>query len=376
MSSNIKDMLRKKFPDVDKLSKKEFEYFRILQANAGVLYVKGRPGEAKSAIFSTIAKKMGWRYEDIRLSQVDESEVGIMPKIREHYFEHIPPLWAYEASTSKVPTLVSFEELNRASLAVRNASLQILNERQVGRLKLPDNVYMVATGNLGDDDGTDTEELDTAVKNRLITFPHSFTLEDWKEGYANENVHQAILSFLQQNTENFYTKPDSNQDSFASARSWSNLSAFINSLWGKDSSPSDWIYDVEHLTPGYVGQKAGLAFAKHIKTSLQVTLEDILNKFSSVKDILVKTDNAIKSELLSKLGKKTLTELNAKQQANMISFLELLSPDEITRFFTKLTDSAEYMYLFDTKAGVSLVKSLRTKFKAEFEVIKKSTTRV
>lgn len=374
--TTVREILKKKFgPNVDKLTKKEFEYFQILQSNAGVLFVKGRPGEAKSAIFRTIANKMGWRYEDIRLSQVDESEVGIFPKVREHYFDHVPPRWAYEANNS--PVLVIFEELNRAILPVRNAALQILNEREVGQIKFNQNVFMVSSGNLGDEDGTDTEELDAAIKNRLITLSHKLTLEDWIDGYADVNVHPTIIEFLKAEPGHFYKKATSAaDDAFASARSWSNFSAYICSIWSKESSPSEWLDSTYEIVNAYVGATSGAAFHRWVKTLLQISIDDVLNKFDSIKDTLEKTDNSIKSELINKLESFDLRELKPIQFANMIKFLNIIRPDERTGYFKKLVDNDQYAYLFnDKKKGVPVMKELVKNFKAEMTVLENSSTK-
>jgi MoxR-like ATPase len=104
-------------------------------AKYGVLNITSKPGVAKSAIGRSIADKMGFAYSDIRLSMVDETDVGLYPSLSEidmdgemvKCLDFVVPRWAVEAN--KRPTIIHFEELNRASQQVRNAALQILLER-------------------------------------------------------------------------------------------------------------------------------------------------------------------------------------------------------------------------------------------------------
>ena len=56
------------------LTIKEKEYFSIMWAKYGVLFITSKPGVAKSAISLSIAKKLGFRYLDMRLSMSDESD--------------------------------------------------------------------------------------------------------------------------------------------------------------------------------------------------------------------------------------------------------------------------------------------------------------
>ena len=154
------------------LTQREKSYFSIMWAKSGVLYITAKPGVAKSAIARSIATKMGFRYMDLRLSMVDETDVGLYPSVSDvdgvKCLDFVVPRWAIEAN--KQPTITHFEELNRASQQVRNAALQLLLERQIGiNFKFNDNVLMMSSGNLGDEDGADVEEFDSALNNRLIT---------------------------------------------------------------------------------------------------------------------------------------------------------------------------------------------------------------
>ena len=61
------------------LTVKQKKYFRIMYGQSGVLFITAEPGVAKSAIMKTIARKLGFQYFDVRLSMVDEIDVGLFP---------------------------------------------------------------------------------------------------------------------------------------------------------------------------------------------------------------------------------------------------------------------------------------------------------
>jgi len=155
---NNSKMMPQEFMDkLPTLTNREQSYFRMMWGKSGVMYITAKPGVAKSAIARSIAQKMGFRYMDIRLSMVDETDVGLYPHVSDNEgvkcLDFVVPRWAIEAN--KQPTIIHFEELNRASQSVRNAALQILLERQIGvNFKFNDTVLMMSSGNLGDEDGT------------------------------------------------------------------------------------------------------------------------------------------------------------------------------------------------------------------------------
>lgn len=53
-------------------------------------------------------------------------------------------------------------------------------EREIGAFfKFNDNVMMCSSGNLGEEDGTDVEEFDQALNNRLIHIEHTLPYPEW-----------------------------------------------------------------------------------------------------------------------------------------------------------------------------------------------------
>ena len=161
-------------------------------------------------------------------------------------------LYESEIKSNLKPTLIHFEELNRASQHVRNAALQILLEREIGtEFKFNENVLMMCSGNLGEEDNTDVEELDSALNNRLIHVNHKLSVEEWIDGFARENVHPTIVDYIETHPEQIY-KTSENTDAYATPRSWTFLSDFIVENFGKDSKPSDFLPTVKEVAMSYV----------------------------------------------------------------------------------------------------------------------------
>tara|TARA_R110000772_G_scaffold2410_1_gene8314 strand:+ start:36878 stop:38266 length:1389 start_codon:yes stop_codon:yes gene_type:complete len=218
------------------LTEKESLYFSIMRSQYGVLFIKSKPGVAKSAITKSIAKKLDIQYVDIRLSMADETDMQFPnltfdEGLNCHVIEHAIPQWA--AMANERPTLIHFEELNRAPLAVRNAALQILLERGIGpKFKFNENVFMISSGNLGEEDGTDVEEFDNALNNRLIHINHDLTIQEWFDWGKDKVLHPDITSFVEFYPDYFYKKPNDDAQTYATPRSWHMLSEFIIKNFG------------------------------------------------------------------------------------------------------------------------------------------------
>ena len=350
---------------VDKLhllTPKERKYFAIMWAKYGVLNITSKPGVAKSAIGRSIADKMNFRYIDIRLSMVDETDVGLYPTVSEvetdgkmvKCLDFVVPRWAIEAN--KQPTIIHFEELNRASQQVRNAALQMLLEREIGMdFKFNENVLMMSSGNLGDEDGTDVEEFDSALNNRLVHISHSLSVDEWLGDYATENCHKLISSFIKAHPEQMYKTSSENTKGYATPRSWTMISKFITENWGMDASPRDFLPLLKEVGSGYLGNSA-MKFIQYCEDMLNISIQDVLNNYDGIKKDLEKYNRDKNSELIQSLKEIEITKLTDKQLMNCVKFLNNVGDDEKTAYL---------LFILDNIADVTNPKL--KKFLLEFE---------
>jgi hypothetical protein len=347
------------------LTDREELYFRIMWAKYGVLFITAKPGVAKSAIARSIADKMNFRYMDIRLSMVDETDVGLFPNVNEvdgvKVLDHVVPRWAVESN--KQPTIIHFEELNRAPQAVRNAALQILLERSIGiDFEFNENVLMMSSGNLGDEDGTDVEEFDSALNNRLIHYKHVLTPKEWIADYAEANVHPMITSYIKSYPENLYKKSE-DSIAYASPRSWTMLSEFIIQNFGKSAGPREFMPLVQRVAGSYVGN-AAMKFIQYCEDMMNINIQDILNRYDEVKADLERYNRDKKSELIQSLKEIDLNTLNDNQLKNVSKFLKKVSEDELTSYL---------LFILDHNLDISKprIKSFLLEFKDTLSTIKK-----
>lgn len=347
------------------LTEKERKYFAMMWAKYGVLFISSKPGVAKSAIGRSIAEKMGFAYLDMRLSMSDESDFKY-PYLEDAEYNgrlikvsgYAVPEWAYEAN--KRPTVIHFEELNRAPQFVRNAALQILLEREIGQFKFNDNVIMMASGNLGDEDGTDVEEFDSALNNRLIHISHSLSVEEWLGDFATEECHRLITSFIKAHPEQMY-KASENTKGYATPRSWTMLSKFITANWGMDANPRDFLPLLREVASGYIGNSA-LKFVQYCDDMLNISIQDVINNYDNIKKDLEKYNRDKNSELIQSLKEIDIMKLDKRQLDNIVKFLTNVGLDEQTAYL---------LWILDNVADVTKMKGFLLQFEDLLRNIKK-----
>lgn len=345
---------------IKNLSPKEEKYFRAMYPKSGVLYITAKPGVAKSAIARNIANVMGFNYIDQRLSMNDETDFKF-PYLMdvEHEGKTIKvsgsaiPQWAFEAN--KQPTIIHFEELNRAPQFVRNAALQILLERQIGDFKFNDNVLMIASGNLGEEDGTDVEDFDNALKNRLIHFSHTLSKQEWFDNFADYNVHPLICGFLESYPEKMSESPNENSQAYATPRSWTFLSDWIICNYGMESTASHFITQLAECAPGYIGVTA-TRFIQYCNDMVNISIYDVINNFPKIEKELEGYNRDKSEELINSLKGLKLGDFSQSQFNNLAKFLVKVSEDTLTAYLIYVVD----------KSKEANIPSVRTFLKAHF----------
>jgi hypothetical protein len=376
--------LRKK---MESLSPKEKDYFLMMWAKSGVLYLTSKPGVAKSAILREIAAKMEFNYIDIRLSMRDETDVGLYPvKVEingKQYLDFLTPLWAHLANDC--PTIIHFEELNRAEKPVRNAALQLLLDRIIGSAFAFNNmVLMCASGNLGEEDGTEVDDFDQALNNRLIHVNHFLEPEEWLENFANDNIHYSICEFIKSQPEYMYRDPsDSNGNkpkAFATPRTWEFLSDFIVSTYGCEAEVDEFIEDVARLGGSYVGASI-LGYIEFCRKLVKFSIQDVINRFDEIKEQLKNANRDRITQLVQNLKLVNIENLQNIQRENIHKFLQILAEDEMTDYLLGFLDKREVEIGVNTKSFLKKyekillkVTSINLKNNEELSFRKKKST--
>lgn len=324
---------------IEKLTKKELLYYKILKAQSGTLYLTSKPGTAKSSILRHMAEVLGWQYKDIRLAMIDPISVGQFPYVRNidniQVMDFAVPRWAVEANER--PTLIHFEELNRAPEDVRKAAMQLFLERGIGdKFKFNNNVYLVATGNLGKEDNTDVEEFDAALNNRLIHIKHNLTVQEWLD-WGKDIIHPVILGYidLEKASALFDDDLKEREEAFATPRTWHMLSDYIVTNYGLDSEVSDFLQDLQTISKCYIGRYFS-DFIRYCKSVSDITLKDILKMDDRVKTKLEQLKSEKKifvfMNIIRKLMRSKISEFSEDECMNISTFLSYCPEEQVAAY--------------------------------------------
>src|SRR6056297_355154 len=216
----------------------------------------GRPGVGKTELVQTLAARKGATLYDLRLTTIEPQDLRGLP-----FYDHetARTVWYRPEDLPDDPdrpAILFLDELTAAAPTLQPTVYGLLQERRVGRHRLPDSVFIVAAGNMVED-GAIAYEMGTALSDRLIHMIVQADADDWLTAYApGAGIHPAVAAFLRGRPDLLETTEDSLRRGHAIActpRSWTRVSQIMGSVPDRRSRAV--------MIAGTVGEAAAAEFA-------------------------------------------------------------------------------------------------------------------
>jgi hypothetical protein len=172
----------------------------------------------KSAITQQVVEKGGIGFTDVRLAQLDPTDLRGLPAIKGDHAFWLSPTFLPRTNRDKEKGVLFLDELNVAAPLVQAVSYQLILDRKVGEYILPSGWSIVSAGNRMED-ATVTFQMPAALKNRFLHFELEPNLEDWKIWAFKNNIDKRIIAFLNFRPELLF-KLDKKKNTFPTPRSW------------------------------------------------------------------------------------------------------------------------------------------------------------
>lgn len=242
--------------------------------NKIVPFLHSSPALGKSSLAKTVAAKAKLKVIDLRLTELDASDLNGLPYFNEGKAQYLPfntfPIQDTEVPDGYNGWLLLLDELNSALPSVQSAAYKLILDRQVGQYKLHDDVYIIACGNL-DTDNAITYPLSSALVSRFAHFYIEPNTKEWTDWALDNDIDIRIISFLGFMPSHLYKfNPDSTEP-YASPRTWEILSKALSELETIDTTHLP-------LLASLIGDGIAQEFMQYLKLADKVPkLEDIIN---------------------------------------------------------------------------------------------------
>lgn len=180
----------------------------------------GPPGVGKSQMVAQVASGHAVPVIDIRLSQMEPSDLrGIPFRVEDRVEWAVPAILPNEERHGNRGILF-LDEITSAPPAVSAAAYQLILDRRLGEYEVPGHWAIFAAGNRQGDRGV-TYTMPAPLANRFSHFEVDTHLDDWVAwAYAND-IDERVIAFLRFRPEMLFDfDPAHNPVAFPSPRSW------------------------------------------------------------------------------------------------------------------------------------------------------------
>ena len=180
----------------------------------------GPPGVGKSQMVAQVAAKHGVPVIDIRLSQMEPSDLRGIPFRIEQRVEWAVPAILPDTQRHGPEGILFLDEITSAPPSVSAAAYQLILDRRLGEYLVPPGWAIFAAGNRQGDRGV-TYAMPAPLANRFSHFEVDTNLDDWVAwAYAN-GIDERVIAFLRFRPELLFDfDPAHNPVAFPSPRSW------------------------------------------------------------------------------------------------------------------------------------------------------------
>lgn len=174
--------------------------------------------------------------------------------------------------------IVAFEELNSAPLSTQQAAYQFILDRRVGEYVVPDDVQLIAMGNLMSDKGI-TYVQPLPLANRFVHLEMKMVFTEWQEWAMESQVDPLVVGYLSNNKGALHVfKPGSASRGFQTPRSWEFVSDILKGaeLSARMGQPVPRSILAANIC-GAIGDGEGAKFVEFMKVHDKLpAIEDIL----------------------------------------------------------------------------------------------------
>ncbi|MCP5352754.1 MAG: MoxR family ATPase, partial [Chromatiales bacterium] len=155
----------------------EREFVSTREGHHTPVMLWGPPGVGKSQMVGQIAARHGVKVIDVRLSQMEPSDLrGIPFRVGSHVEWAIPAMLPNEERHGPAGILF-LDEINSAPPSVSAAAYQLILDRRLGEYEVPDHWAIFAAGNRQGDRGV-TYQMPAPLANRFSHYEVDAHLDD------------------------------------------------------------------------------------------------------------------------------------------------------------------------------------------------------
>lgn len=319
--------------------------------------IVGEAGLGKSALVEEVAKKMDAKLYTtvVSLSEkgdlaipvppltsdsfVETKDYGRLANVQFGYSETLVSIVRYAEENPNREIIWFLDEFNRGSQSVQSELMNLVLQRQINSLRLPETVRIVIAENPDNTmEGFENSEYavstgDAAIKDRTVRLVMASSTDEWLEwakkprGRAKRSqINPLVIEYLTQYPSRLIQPHQFGSDLTPTPRAWERVSRNLDQLQKLFGKVQEQL--APDLFSGDLGTEIGVSFAEFVQArGVRLKVSDMINQAGLEADFQ-QLEEADKLSLLREWVRKypeTLAQNSGA--ANFSSYLTDISPD-------------------------------------------------
>jgi len=229
-------------------------------------FLWGGMGIGKSMLVREIGEKLKRPVIDVRVSQLDPSDIRGIPVPYEGTTKWLIPNWLPKEGNG----ILFLDEFNLAPPLVQSSFYQLILDRKIGDYVLPDGWSVVCAGNRVED-RSNVFEMSWALANRFVhVYLDEPEADSWSVWAVNKGVDSRVLAFINFKPEYlFQFDSHAKEKCFPTPRTWEFLSDVIRGVEDEKT--------LDILAKCVVGTGVGKEFVTFVNTIMKIDIGAVLD---------------------------------------------------------------------------------------------------
>ena len=221
---------------------------------------------------------------DVRLSDMDASDIKGIPLLEGDYADWKPPKWSAPFTNDDAAGMLFLDEFNLGNELVQSSFYQVILDRRASEETFSDDVLIVGAGNM-EGDKANIHEMPAPLRNRFV---HAElvrpTPDDWAEWAIENDIEPRIVDYLSGSgighNDLFTFTDDKDAYAFATPRTWEFVSDLIE---GK--SLEDNYEELSLAIKSAVGTGVGQRFLSFLETQSNLDIHHYVENPETAQNI-------------------------------------------------------------------------------------------
>lgn len=313
--------------------------------------IVGDAGIGKSALVEEVAAKMGAQLYTTVVSLSEKGDLAIpvppltsdsfvetrhygrLANVQYGYSETLVSIIKYAETHPDKPIIWFLDEFNRGSQAVQSELMNLVLQRRINALRLPETVRIVIAEN---PDATmtgfteseyDVAIADAAIKDRTVRLVMITSTTEWLSWARSVGLNSMVVDYLTVYPERLSIIDQNEQDLHPTPRAWERVAKNLDQLSQLPAESQKAL--ATDLFSGDLGTEVGVSFAQFVLAHGRgLTVEELQNTVSG-RNEFQSVDDATKLALLrdwikDDAGQPLSTETGAQHFSDLLA---MVSPD-------------------------------------------------